>query len=230
MSWFEFLDVAGRFIRGAGWVLLPVLALPVLRLLIPKSSGLKSMAEQVVLMIDGTINLLGEAIKWTMLAMVFSVAFSVFADVVFGLAWTKLYETGIYLHAAGIMLGSAACLLAGQHVRVDIFHSRMTPQNRARIDLLGYFLLLMPLCLLILWKSQGLVKGSWRTFEGFAEADSFRALHIMKTFIPVFCVTMLAQGLAIALRAVNLLSGDPAPRLPKNISPLFEQEEKHHGP
>ena len=119
------------------------------------------------------------------------------------------------------MLGAGATLLAGQHVRVDVFHTNMVPQSRALVDFIGFYAFLLPVCLIILFNSQSFVSFSWRIFEGSAEADGIRGEFLLKTLIPIFAVTMIAQGLAIALRAAMHLKGQTLPERPAHTPPFF---------
>ena len=89
------------------------------------------------------------------------------------------------------MLGAAATLLAGQHDRVDIFHSRMSAKSRALIDFLGFYLLLSPVCLIIIWNSQSFVNFGWKIFEGSNESDGIRGVFLLKTLIPIFAIMMI---------------------------------------
>ncbi len=176
----------------------------------------------VIRMVDHVNYILGEMAKWLLPVLVLSVAFSVFALSIFGFSWTKLFESAAYFHSAVIMLGAGATLLAGQHVRVDIFYSRMTPGSRALVDFCGFYLFLMPVCLIILWNSQSFIGFSWQIFEGSAEADGIRGQYLLKTLLPLFCILMLAQGMAIALRAGLRLSGLDEPERPPHTPPFFE--------
>lgn len=230
MSWIEFVSQTGAFLKGVGWVFLPFLALPVLRLIMPNNKLIASLSDHLVLIIDGFNNSIGEWMKWALPLLVLTVAFGIFADSIFGLSWTKLDESAKYLHAGSIMLGAAAALLAGQHVRVDIFHTRMNPHQKARIDLWAFFIFLMPVCLVLFWSAQGNTRGAWSNFEGSAEADGIRGVFLLKSLIPAFCLMMLLQGLAIALRAVSVLTGNTLPKRPPLIDPLFHKSEVKHEP
>ncbi|WP_298912791.1 TRAP transporter small permease subunit [uncultured Algimonas sp.] len=167
----------------------------------------------------------GEIAKWSLPLLVISVAASVFGLSVFGTANVKWLESAFYFQAIVILLGGAATLLAGQHVRVDVFYAGMGRKSRARVDLAGFYLLLAPVCILILWNSQTFVGFAWRTFEGSTESDGIRGVFLLKTLIPIFALTMLMQGLAIALRAAMTLRDDPQPDLPDGVPPLFSDVE-----
>jgi len=225
MSSGDFFENLGAALIAIGWVFLPFILLPALYLFLPPFPVLNRFSRALIQIIDGFNFAIGEAIKWGLPLLVLTVAFSVFALSIFGVSWTKLFESAEYFHASVIMLGAAATLLAGQHVRVDVFHTRMKEDTKALVDLAGFYLFLVPVCLLVLWSSQSFVGFSWVIFEGSQEADGIRGEFLLKTLIPIFCVMMLLQGLAIGLRAAMCLRGDQRPSRPKTIPPLFGEHE-----
>ncbi|MEP3891724.1 MAG: TRAP transporter small permease subunit [Hellea sp.] len=225
MSAGDIIANLGTAFQAIGWVFLPVLALPLIYLLLPNIKGLQSVSKAIIQTIDSLSFALGEVTKWLIPLLVLTVAFTVFALSIFGQSWTKLFESADYLHASVIMLGAAATFLAGQHVRVDVFHTHMSAKARALVDLMGYFALLVPVCLIILWNSQSFVSFAWRIFEGSAESDGIRGEYLLKTLIPIFSVMMILQGLAIALRAAMCLSGQARPERPPHTPQFFAPQE-----
>lgn len=214
----------GAIIHAIGWAFLPALALPVIYL-IWQPHQLKSLIVGLIRTLDSVTFALGEVTKWALPLLVLSVAASVFALSIFGTATTKWLESAFYFQAIIITLGAAATLLAGQHVRVDIFHSNMGEKARARVDLLGFYLLLAPTCLLILWNSQSFVGFAWNTLEGSTESDGIRGVFLLKTLIPIFAITLLMQGLSISLRAAMALNSEARPQRPKGVEPFFQVTE-----
>lgn len=212
--------MTGVILQAVGWAFLPILALPAIYLLLP-NGRLLGFVSALVRSIDAFIHGIGEIVKWALPLLVLSVAASVFALSIFGTASVKWLESAFYFQAVIIMLGAAATLLASQHVRVDVFHAQMSPTAKARVDLLGYYMLLAPVCLLLLWKSQSFVGFAWMTLEGSAESDGIRGVFLLKSLIPAFAITMLMQGLAIALRATLLLKEQPRPVRPEAVPDLF---------
>ena len=190
--------MVGGILQSIGWAFLPALAWPLIHLIWGKSVFVKSVSEALITLIDGFTYRLGEAAKWLLPLLVLSVAASVFALSIFGITTTKWQESAKYFQALIIMLGAAATLLAGQHVRVDIFYSQMSETGKARVDFIGYFLLLAPVCILLTWNAQSFVNFAWAIREGSSEADGIRGVFILKTLIPVFAISMMVQGLAIA--------------------------------
>lgn len=211
----------GDVIKAVGWAFLPLLVLPALYLMVP-TAWLRRITHALIRTIDSLIFALGETVKWTLPLLVLSVAASVFALSIFGTATVKWLESAFYFQAIMITLGAAATLLAGQHVRVDVFHERMGMKARARVDLVGFYLLLAPVCLLIVWNSQTFVGFAWMTLEGSTESNGIRGVFLLKTLIPIFAITLIMQGLAIALRAAMALNDEARPPRPKGVAPFFQ--------
>lgn len=208
-------------LQAIGWAFLPTLIWPVLHLCFGSKLILQDISRALIRTIDSAVFVMGESVKWLLPLLVLSVAASVVALSIFGVTTTKWLESAKYFQAITIMLGAAPTLLASQHVRVDIFHTRMTDRGKARVELLGFYLLLMPACLLLIWNAQSFVGLSWSIREGSPESDGFRGVYLLKTLIPVFAVTMLIQGLAITTRAAMCLRGQSRPARPTGIAPFF---------
>ncbi|WP_017930393.1 TRAP transporter small permease subunit [Robiginitomaculum antarcticum] len=214
-------ELIGAFIQGVGWVILPLLLLPLIILIAPKMAFARNLATHLISIIDCLNYGLGEIVKWALPFLVVIIVISVVLLSIFGISVTKLNELPIYLHAAVIMLGSAATLLAGQHVRVDIFHTSMSPNRKALIDLIGLYLLILPTCLTLLWMSQSFVTQSWIAMEGSNEADGVNGVFLIKSLLPLFAITLSAQGLSIGLRAALAVHGYNRPLRPDYVPPLF---------
>ena len=224
----DVIETIGTALQAIGWVFLPALLLPLLYIFLPNINILQSTSKAIIRTIDSLSYAMGEIVKWFLPMLVIVVAFTVFALSIFGQSWTKLFESADYLHASVIMLGAAATLLAGQHVRVDIFHEQMSAKARALIDFIGYYALMLPVCLIIIWNSQSFVSFAWRIYEGSSEADGIRGEFLLKTLIPIFALMIILQGLAIALRAAMCLSGQSRPERPPHTPPFFAPQELEH--
>ncbi len=101
--------------------------------------------------IDRLTTAVGRAVAWLALVVVLLQFALVVARYLFGLGSIWLTETVIYAHATLFMLAAAWTLRAGGHVRVDVFYAEARPRTRAKIDLIGALLLLLPFALVLLW-------------------------------------------------------------------------------
>ena len=149
----------------------------------------------------------GSAVRWLALAMVLLQFCVVLLRYVFGISFIFLNEGVLYMHAALFMLGAGYTLLVDAHVRVDIFYSRRAKRGRALTDLFGAFGFLLPSMLVLLWVTWPSVRNSWAVLEGPISVGGIPASFLLKSLIPAFCILLIVQGLACALRDLLRLRG-----------------------
>ncbi|MBN7819505.1 TRAP transporter small permease subunit [Bowmanella sp. Y57] len=129
----------------------------------------------------------------------------------FNLGWIAMQESAMYLHAAVFMLGCAHTLKADEHVRVDIFYRNWSAKTRAMIDLAGALFLLLPVNIFIFFMSWDYVATSWRLLEDSPEAGGLPLVFLLKSLIPLFCLTMSLQALAQSWINWRVLGGSSLP-------------------
>ena len=134
---------------------------------------------------------------------------NVFAVVVlryaFSVSFIWMQESYTWMHGTVFMLGAGYTLLHNGHVRIDVFYRTAGARYRAVVDLLGAFLLTLPL-IWVTWDSAfPMVRRSWRLYERSAEAGGLPGLFLLKSVILVFCVLFALQGISLALRSILTL-------------------------
>ncbi|MGA9575927.1 MAG: TRAP transporter small permease subunit [Lysobacterales bacterium] len=140
------------------------------------------------------IALCGQSVAWLTLAMVLLTFVIVILRYGFNLGWIWLQESLTYLHVLVFTVVMAWTLQQDGHVRVDIFYAGMTEKNRARIDLLGTLLFLVPLCIFILVISWPYVSNSWKLLESSREAGGLPLVFLLKSLIMVMPALLLCQA------------------------------------
>ena len=148
---------------------------------------------------------IGRSVMWLLIAMALVQFGVVVLRYVFGINYIFMQESITYMHGAVFLLAGGYALLTDDHVRVDIFYREASPRRKALIDLFGTYLLLLPVCLLLIWTASPYVANSWAVGEGSNEASGIPALYILKSFIPAFAVLMCMAGFTLAARAVATL-------------------------
>ncbi|MEM6985840.1 MAG: TRAP transporter small permease subunit [Pseudomonadota bacterium] len=146
--------------------------------------------------------IVGGSLKWFALLMLLIQFFIVIARYVFGYSSIALQESLLYLHAALFMLGAGYTLLVDAHVRIDIFYAKRSAAVQRRIDLIGHTLLLMPAMLTIIYFSWPAVRNSWAILEGPISVGGLKAVFLLKSLIPAFCLLVLVQSGACTLRLI----------------------------
>lgn len=212
----------GTGLKWLGLALLPLFALPLIALSLPRL--LDGVAKHLIALIDRFSGIaLGGAMACGLL-LVFSQLIVVLLRYAFGLSFTWLNEIVTYAFAAMFMLGAAAALRDGAHVRVDILRPRFGEAGRNWIELAGVYLLLFPICVRILMTSEAGLARSWMLLEGSRESDGLPILYLFKTLVPVFAVLLMAQGLSESLKAALRLTGVLPP-----AEPVADVEASGHG-
>jgi TRAP-type mannitol/chloroaromatic compound transport system permease small subunit len=113
-----------------------------------------------------------------------------------------------YLFSAVFLLAAAWGLRENAHVRVDVLYGRLTDRGRARIDLAGSLLFLIPFCALMLWATGPSVVESWAVREVSPDPGGLPRYPI-KALVPAAFALLLLQGIAQAIKAVARLRGTP---------------------
>ncbi len=169
------------------------------------SSRMETVADRI----DRLTTAIGRAAAWLALVVVLLQFALVVARYLFGLGSIWASEAVIYGHATLFMLAAAWTLSAGGHVRVDVFYAEAGPRARAKIDLAGALLLLLPFALVLVWLSLPYAARSWAILERSQESSGLPLVFLLKTLIPLFAALMALQGIAQAIRALAVLIPPP---------------------
>ena len=157
--------------------------------------------------IDVLNNTVGKAAAWLALFMVMTEFVVVVMRYVFGIGSQYLQESALYMFGMMFLLAAGYTLRNDSHVRIDILYGKATPRRKAQIDLFGTIFFLIPVCLQILWASTPFVINSWASLEGSLEGTGLPIRFILKSFIPIFAVLVILQGIALAIRAILVIMG-----------------------
>ncbi|MGI9291917.1 MAG: TRAP transporter small permease subunit, partial [Gammaproteobacteria bacterium] len=116
---------------------------------------------KVAARLESLIRFIGLSTAWLALAMVIVMSTVVIQRYFFDTGSIQLQESITFMHAAVFLLAAAYTLATNDHVRVDIFFSRMNAQQQALVNLFGTLILLFPFCGFLLWTSWDFVSTSW---------------------------------------------------------------------
>ena len=151
----------------------------------------------------------GHAVSWLTLLMVIVTFVIVVLRYVFGTGLIWLQESVTWMHAAVFMLGAAYTLQREEHVRVDIFYRKMSEQKRAWVNLLGVLVFIFPMCAFFVYQSIDYVAASWSLREVSRNSGglSYPAVPLLKSVLVIMPVIVALQGLALLLRAAQVIRG-----------------------
>ena len=154
---------------------------------------------------------LGTVVAWLTLAMVLCGAYNAIARKLdqysaLSLSSNAFIEAQWYMFSIVFLLGAAWTLREDGHVRVDVMYGRLGRIGKARIDLAGTLLFLLPFCVCALWFSMPSVLSSWQVHEISPDPGGLPR-YPLKTVLPATLVLLALQGHALAVRYVGVLSG-----------------------
>ena len=116
-----------------------------------------------------------------------------------------MQEGVVYLHVFILCLCMGYTMRLDGHVRVDVFYSRMRAKTKARVNLIGDILFLLPTCAAIIFYSSDYVATSWHLLERSQEAAGLPLIFVLKTLIPVMAGLLFWQGMIWVIRRAYLM-------------------------
>ncbi len=137
---------------------------------------------------------IGRIASWGVVAMVLVGAYNAVVrtldrEIGTDLSANTFLETSWYLFAIVFLLAVAWGVVEDRHVRVDIFFSRLSERSRARTNLAGTLLLLIPFCLFLLWAIALAALASWEVREASPDPGGLARWPIRA--VPLFGVFLL---------------------------------------
>ena len=141
--------------------------------------------------------ILGKFFSWSLLMMVILTFIIVILRYLFNIGFIWMQELVRYLYAAVFMLCAAYTLAKDEHVRVDIFYSKLKDRHKIIINVIGALLFSIPVCLCVLYYSFTYVINSWAQLEGSLEERGLHAVYLLKTLIWAFAIMLVLQSIYI---------------------------------
>jgi len=150
----------------------------------------------VVNAVESFTEITGRLIAWLTIVMVTLVVLVVVTRYFLEIGSIALQESITYLHCLVFLMGLAFTLKHDGHVRVDIFYRGFSRKSKARINLIGGILFLVPVCFLVLVTSWDYVLASWKIRETSVENNGLPFVYLLKTLMLLMPVSLLLQGIA----------------------------------
>ncbi|MDA3919447.1 MAG: TRAP transporter small permease subunit [Salinisphaera sp.] len=152
--------------------------------------------------IDRGVHVMGRACAWLTLLLVLLVAGDVLARYIWHVGSIAEQQLEWHLLAVIAMLSAPFTLQQDENVRVDIFYQGFSERTRRRIDILVFFLLVIPTSVFIAYVSMRFVTMAYQMGEGSATPGGLPDLFILKAFIPLGFALIALEGTALGIRAL----------------------------
>jgi TRAP-type mannitol/chloroaromatic compound transport system permease small subunit len=152
---------------------------------------------------------LAGAVSFIWLVLVGVVVVNVTMRYLFGEGRVEFEEIQWHLYAIGFLLAIATCMDADDHIRVDVFHDRMSLDSRAWIELYGLLLLFFPFVVAMFVFSLPFVGYSWSISEVSDAPGGLPFRWAIKAVLPVSLVLLAIAGISRISRVLAHLFGWP---------------------
>ena len=106
-----------------------------------------------------------------------------------------------------VMLGAPWTLKVNEHVRVDLLYSMMSPRGKARLDIFGGLVFLLPMCLIMIGFTLPWALASWSSGEVGASAGGLPRWP-GKMLLPIGFALLTLQAVAELIKCVAALTTD----------------------
>ena len=119
------------------------------------------------------------------------------------MGWVWMQEIVSYSHAI-LFLGTLGyALLHEEHVRVDLFYSKLPNKKKNLINLLGHLFFLIPFCLFMIYVSFPYVKDSWAVWEGSSSGGGLEAVFLLKSFLIIGPLLLMFASFVQIYRSIQ---------------------------
>ena len=156
--------------------------------------------------IDRLNDAIAGIVSWALLLAVIICAVNALVRYTFKMSSNAWLEIQWYLFAAVFMLASAHTLRRDEHVRIDVITGRFSRRTQVWIDLAGYVLFLLPVCLLIFYFGIPFFRYSYLTGESSSSAGGL-IVWPAKLLVPAGFLLLLLQGISEIIKRIAFLAG-----------------------
>ncbi len=111
-----------------------------------------------------------------------------------------------HLFGIMLMLTMPAAIVKDRHVRVDFLRQHFREKTKNIIEIIGFFVLLAPLCYIVVLHGYDFTMRSFTMGEG-SDYDGMYDRFVLKAFVPIGFGLMLIAGLGLTIQKLRILFG-----------------------
>lgn len=148
-------------------------------------------------------------VSWVWLLLIGVVVTNVTMRYLFGEGRVEFEEIQWHLYAVGFLLALSSCMDSDDHIRVDVFHDRLSLATRAWIELYGLLLLFFPFVIAVIVFSAPFVAYSYSIAEVSDAPGGLPFRWAIKAVLPAAMLLLVLAGVARLTRVTACLFGYP---------------------
>jgi len=159
----------------------------------------------IVRVIDSISEYTGKVACWACVALVGGLVYEVTMRYAFSAPTIWSYELSCMLGATIVILGAAYTHRHRGHVRVDVFYMRLSPKQKAIIDVVCALLLFFPLFIILTYTAASEMWFSWSMGEVLIATIWYPPAGPIRTVMLLGLFLLALQGIAQFIRDSYLL-------------------------
>lgn len=148
----------------------------------------------------------GEFASLFSIVLVFMILLDVVARYLFSTSAAWLTELEWHVFSIIFLFGTIYTLQYDDHVRVDVWYTKMSVRQQLWVNLIGTLLFLIPWCIVILYTSFHYAHHSWEMNEMSADPGGLAYRYVIKFAITVSFGLLLLYAIFYALKCIARLS------------------------
>lgn len=148
----------------------------------------------------------GKWVIWLIFASTAISAINAIVRKVLNTSSNAYLEVQWYLFAAAFLLAAGYTLLHGEHVKIDVISHRLSKRKQMWVDVIGFTVFLIPVCVAILYFGIPFFLQGWRSGEVSSNAGGLIRWPVY-LMIPAGFTLLLLQGLSELIKRVAFLQG-----------------------
>lgn len=129
----------------------------------------------------------------------------IFARKFLNIQLTPLQELEWHFFFALVYLMLGIALIFERHVRIDVIRERLSVKVRAYIEVIGFFIAIVPFSIALIYFGSDFALHSFETGERSRAALGLDHRWIIKSMIPIGGVLLLVSGAIVAHRSIRIL-------------------------
>jgi TRAP-type mannitol/chloroaromatic compound transport system permease small subunit len=161
--------------------------------------------EKVLLFIDRLSAGVGKAFGWCIIIMMLGTCYEVFMRYLLSAPTNWAFDLSYFMYGALFMMAGAYTLSRNGHVRGDVIYRMLPMRVQAGIDLVLYFLFLLPGFGALVYYGYFYAEISWTIGEVSIYSPTGAPVYPHKTLIPLAAALILIQCVAEIVRCVICL-------------------------
>ena len=182
---------------------------------------------------DKFADAIGYFTAFVMVLMILNVTYDVVMRYFFNTGSLAMQELEWHLFSVIILLGISYTLKEDGHVRVDLIYDRLTEKKKAKINMVGSAIFIIPVALLIGVESIPYVIESFNSNEISPDPGGLEYRWIVKSLIPLSFFLLIITTIGFFIKNLNIykgLHGSDEYNLKGEIENLKKElnQHKHH--